>query len=72
MFPQDTGYFDPSQASCMINYRVANLEQMLVQLREADVTIQGEDVGEYGRFAWVMDPGGNKIELWEPPVPTTL
>ena len=60
LFPHDTRYFDPSQASCMINYRVASLEQMLVQLREAGVTIEGEAVEEYGRFAWVMDPEGNK------------
>ncbi len=71
LFPKETHYFDPSPASCMINYQVANLERMLAQLREAGVTITGEVVEEYGRFAWVMDPEGNKIELWEPTVPGT-
>ncbi len=42
---------------------------MLAQLREADVTIVGEMVEEYGSFAWVLDPEGNKIELWEVPDP---
>jgi lactoylglutathione lyase len=52
LFPKDTGYFAPSPASCMINHRVENLERMLAQLREAGVTIAGEMVEEYGRFAW--------------------
>ena len=52
----------------MVNYRVENLERMLAQLREAGVTIEGEVAEEYGRFAWVLDPEGNKVELWEPPV----
>ena len=55
----------------MVNYRVESLDRMLAQLREAGVTVEGEAVEEYGRFAWVMDPEGNKIELWEPPAPTT-
>ena len=69
LFPQETTYFAPSRASCMINYRVDNLERMLAQLREAGVTIEGELNEEYGKFAWVMDPEGNKIELWEPAAP---
>ena len=69
LFPQATDYFAPSPASCMINYRVENLERMLAQLREAGVTIVGEMAEEFGRFAWVMDPEGNKIELWEPTAP---
>ena len=40
---------------------------MLVQLREAGVTIAGEMIEEYGSFAWILDPEGNKIELWEAP-----
>lgn len=72
LFPRETTYFDPSSASWMVNYLVENLERMLAQLREAGVTIEGEIVeGEavekYGRFAWVLDPEGNKVELWEPP-----
>ena len=72
LFPRETTYFAPSRSSWMVNYRVENLERMLGQLREAGVTIEGElvegeAVEEYGRFAWVLDPEGNKVELWEPP-----
>ena len=69
LFPRESTYFDPSRASWMVNYRVENLERMLAQLREAGVTIEGELTEEYGRFAWVLDPEGNKVELWEPPTP---
>ena len=66
-FPISTKYFDPSDAPFMINYRVANLEGLLEQLREEGVEIVGDiEEYEYGRFAWIMDPEGNKIELWEP------
>jgi predicted enzyme related to lactoylglutathione lyase len=52
----------------MINYRVENLDELLDALRQEGVEIdpKREDF-EYGRFAWIMDPEGNKIELWEPP-----
>lgn len=51
----------------MINYRVKDLDRMLDQLRRAGVTVDEriEDL-PYGRFAWAMDPEGNRIELWEP------
>ncbi len=67
-FPKSTKYFDPSRAPFMINYRVANLDKMLEQLRQAGAQVdeRAED-SEYGRFGWVMDPEGNRIELWEPP-----
>jgi predicted enzyme related to lactoylglutathione lyase len=70
-FPDDTRYFDPSTAPFMINYRVANLEWLLEQLRAEGVTVDPkvEDT-EYGKFAWIMDPEGNRIELWEPPAAT--
>ena len=69
-FPHDTRYFDPSSAPFMINYRVADLDWLLAQLRTEGVTIDPkiEDT-EYGRFAWIMDPEGNRIELWERPAP---
>jgi predicted enzyme related to lactoylglutathione lyase len=51
----------------MINYRVANLARMLEQLRTAGVETTGQTEDENGRFAWVMDPEGNRIELWKPP-----
>ena len=67
LFGQETTYFAPSQSSWMINYRVENLDRMLEQLREAGVIIVEQITEEYRRFAWVMDPEGNKIELWESP-----
>jgi len=68
LFPKDTKYFDPSRASLMINYRVDDLDALLKVLRKEGVTIdeKREDY-DYGRFAWIMDPEGNRIELWEPP-----
>jgi len=63
----DTKWFSPSQSSFMINYRVDNLAEMLEQLRAGGVeVIQGPDSAENGKFAWIMDPDGNKVELWEP------
>ena len=51
----------------MINYRVENMEELLKVLKEEAVTIAGElEVYEYGKFDWIPDPEGNKIELWEP------
>jgi predicted enzyme related to lactoylglutathione lyase len=52
----------------MINYRVDDLEALLAQLREASVTIvKGPDTDDTGSFAWILDPDGNKVELWQPP-----
>jgi catechol 2,3-dioxygenase-like lactoylglutathione lyase family enzyme len=67
LFPADTKHFAPSTSSFMINYRVRNMDRMLAQLRAAGVQLDGKIVDDFnGRFAWVMDPEGNKIELWEP------
>ena len=67
LFPETTKYFAPSSAPFMINYRVRNLEALLAQLRSAGVTVDGKVVEDFnGKFAWVVDPEGNKIELWEP------
>lgn len=67
-FPQDTKYFEPSQAAFMLNYRAADLDELLAALRNEQVEIVGEiQACEYGRFAWVIDPEGNRVELWEPP-----
>ncbi len=64
---QDTQWFSPSGASFMINYRVDDLDGLLHQLRASGVEIiGGPDTHENGRFAWIMDPDGNKLELWEP------
>ena len=51
----------------MINYRVDNMDELLDQLKQNGVEIlKGPDSEENGKFAWIMDPDGNKIELWEP------
>ncbi|MBK6484535.1 MAG: VOC family protein [Chitinophagaceae bacterium] len=66
-FKNDTNYFDPSKKPFMFNYRVENLEALLKVLKEEGVEQVGEiEVYEYGKFGWIMDPEGNKIELWEP------
>ncbi|MDX9722592.1 MAG: VOC family protein [Myxococcota bacterium] len=60
-------WFAPSSASFMINYRVDELDALLAQLRAAGVEMVGErELHENGKFAWVLDPDGNKVELWEP------
>lgn len=67
-FPADTKYFEPSRAPFMINFRVKDLGAMLAQLRAAGVAVEDKVLEEsYGKFGWVMDPEGNRIELWEPP-----
>ena len=51
----------------MVNYRVANLDRMLAQLREAGVAVDPRiEEHEFGRFGWATDPDGNRFELWEP------
>ncbi|HVI55986.1 MAG TPA: VOC family protein [Luteibacter sp.] len=60
--------FAPSKSTFMINYRVDDLDALLQALRDegCDVLEKADD-SEYGKFGWVMDPEGNKVELWEPP-----
>lgn len=66
-FPQDSSYFAPSQSEVMLNYRVADLDALLTALRAEGVELIGEPVSESnGKFAWVLDPDGRKVELWEP------
>ena len=69
-FPRDSTYFDPSKASFMINFRVADLDGLLAALRAEGVTVDKSEDSEYGRFAWILDPEGNRVELWEPPAGT--
>jgi predicted enzyme related to lactoylglutathione lyase len=67
IFSADTKYFEPSQAPFMINFRVKDLRAMLAQLRVAGATVDDKVQEEsYGKFGWVLDPEGNRIELWEP------
>ncbi len=66
-FKSDTKYFTPSKKEFMINYRVDDLDAILHKLKKNNVQIIGEiESYEYGRFVHIMDPEGNKIELWEP------
>ncbi len=68
VFNTATKYFEPSQASFMINYRVENLDELLRLLRSEGCTVDPKiDESDYGKFGWVMDPEGNRIELWQPP-----
>jgi predicted enzyme related to lactoylglutathione lyase len=65
-FPADTGYFDPSRKDFIFNYPADNLEELLRVLAREGVEIIGEiETYEYGKFGWIMDPEGNKIELRE-------
>jgi len=66
-FPSNTDYFGPGQATYMVNYIVDGLDAMLERLQEQGVRIDPNRMNEpYGRFAWIYDSDGNKIELWEP------
>ena len=68
VFKADSKYFNPSNAPFMINYRVENMDELIPLLRSegCEVDPKVEDT-EYGKFGWVMDPEGNRIELWQPP-----
>ena len=64
---KDSQWFSPSDSAFMINYRVDNLDELLAQLRAANIdVVGGPESHENGKFAWIMDPDGNKVELWEP------
>ncbi len=66
-FPKDTTYFQPSEKQFMMNFRVENLVELLAVLKEEGVTVVGKiEEYDYGKFGWILDPEGNKIELWEP------
>ncbi len=66
-FPESTKYFDPSTKEFMINYRVENLEALVTLLKSEGVTILDQmETYDYGKFIHILDPEGNKIELWEP------
>jgi predicted enzyme related to lactoylglutathione lyase len=68
LFPRDTKYFGATNPAFMVNYIVDDLDGLLaaLQAQGAEVDPRRED-SEYGRFAWITDPEGNRIELWEPP-----
>ncbi len=67
-FKEDTSYFAPSTANFMINYRVEDLHALMAVLRaEGCNVIDKIEESEFGKFGWVVDPEGNKLELWQPP-----
>lgn len=67
VFSAETDYFTPSSQPFMINFRVEDLDELLRVLKAEGVTIVGEpQVYDYGKFGWILDPEGNKIELWQP------
>jgi predicted enzyme related to lactoylglutathione lyase len=71
LFPEDATYFGPGNKAgiqqAMVNYRVDDLDALLAQLTAAGVTIDPQrENADYGRFAWIVDPEGNRIELWQP------
>ncbi|MEP2772117.1 MAG: VOC family protein [Fulvivirga sp.] len=66
-FQDDTKYFEPSQKEFMINFRVENMEELVEELKANGVQVLDDiETYEYGKFVHIMDPEGNKIELWEP------
>lgn len=66
-FQKDTDYFEPSKKEFMINYRVDNIEELVEELKKEGVEVVDKiESYEYGKFVHILDPEGNKIELWEP------
>jgi predicted enzyme related to lactoylglutathione lyase len=67
LFPEDTKYFGPGTQRAMVNYRVDDLDALLEQLAAAGVEIDPKrDTYDFGKFAWIVDPEGNRLELWQP------
>ncbi len=68
VFGADSTYFAPSTAPFMVNFRVADLDGVLAAIRAEGCAVdEKSDSSEFGKFGWVMDPDGNRIELWQPP-----
>jgi len=66
-FPASTNYFAPSASTFMIDYAVDDMDAVIARLRAKGVEVlKREDNDPNGRFAWILDPEGNKVELWEP------
>lgn len=68
VFNAESAYFAPSTAPFMVNYRVDDLDALLARLRAEGCAVDARtDRSEHGHFGWVMDPEGNRLELWQPP-----
>lgn len=66
-FPDTTDYFSPGEQSFMVNFRVADLTSLVAALKEEGIEVVGEvEQHPNGKFAWILDPEGRKVELWEP------
>src|ERR1700739_1440435 len=66
-FPENTNYFGEGSQRAMVNFRVDNLDELLAKLASEQVSIDPNRMDfSYGRFAWIHDPEGNRVELWEP------
>jgi len=69
VFEESSEYFNPSKAPFMVNYRVEDLAAILEALRAEGCDVEEKtEESEFGKFGWVIDPDGNKVELWEPPI----
>lgn len=67
-FAPDTEYFGSRKQAVMVNYRVANLKKVLAALKKEGVWVDPKtEESEYGKFGWIRDGEGNRIELWQPP-----
>jgi catechol 2,3-dioxygenase-like lactoylglutathione lyase family enzyme len=70
VFDESSGYFAPSEARFMVNYRVDDLRALLAALREEGCQVDDKvEESGFGKFGWVMDPEGHRVELWQPPEP---
>jgi predicted enzyme related to lactoylglutathione lyase len=68
-FKKDSEYLAPSTQPFMINLRVQDFDGLLFRLKKMNISLVGTPISDdFGRFAWVLDPEGNKVELWEPPI----
>jgi predicted enzyme related to lactoylglutathione lyase len=68
IFDASSNYFDPGTSQVMVNYRVADVRALIAALRAEGCQVMDKvDESEFGTFGWVVDPDGNKIELWQPP-----
>ena len=68
LFEANTAYMSPSEQPFMVNFRVDDLHALIAELKKEGIETIGEvDESEFGKFGWILDPDGVKIELWEPP-----